>query len=150
MTLASRRASFVAMTSHRLAASLLALAAASLAAQSPLPGSNPAVRSALEIIKADNAWTVQQEVELTRIPSPPFKESSRAAEYKHRLEALGLTHVHIDSVGNVIAERPGVGTGPTVVIAGHLDTVFPEGTDVAVKNERDTLRAPGIGDDDRG
>ncbi len=139
------------MLRYRLVAALALLcAAAPLAAQSPLPATNPAVRSALDIIKADNAWTMQQEVELTRIPSPPFKESSRAAEYKKRLEALGLANVRIDSVGDVIAERPGVGKGPTVMIAGHLDTVFPAGTDVTVKQQGDTLHAPGIGDDDRG
>lgn len=115
-----------------------------------IPTTNPKVRAALDLIKADNAWTMQQEIELTQIPSPPFKESTRAAEYKRRLEALGLRDVHIDSVGNVIAERRGVGTGPTVVIAGHLDTVFPEGTDVTVKHDGSKLRAPGIGDDDRG
>ena len=129
---------------------LFLLAASTLAAQSPLPTSNPKVRAALDIIKADNAWTLQQQVELTQIPSPPFKESARAAEYKKRLEALGLTNVRIDSVGNVIAERKGVGTGPTVLIQGHLDTVFPEGTDVTVKRDGDKLHAPGIGDDDRG
>ena len=89
-------------------------------------------------------------MELTQIPAPPFKESTRAAEFKRRIEALGLRNVHIDSVGNVIAERPGTGTGPTVVIAGHLDTVFPEGTDVTIKHKGDTLVAPGISDDDRG
>jgi tripeptide aminopeptidase len=129
---------------------LFLLAASSLAAQSPLPTSNPKVRAALDIIKADNAWTLQQQIELTQIPAPPFKESARAAEYKKRLEAVGLTNVRIDSVGNVVAERKGVGTGPTVLIQGHLDTVFPEGTDVTVKHDGDKLRAPGIGDDDRG
>jgi len=123
-----------------------------LAAQNAptLPTTNPKLRAALDLIKADNAWTMQQEIELTQIPSPPFKESTRGAEYKRRLEALGLRNVRIDSVGNVIAERRGVGTGPTVVIAGHLDTVFPEGTDVNVKRDGTKLRAPGIGDDDRG
>jgi len=123
-----------------------------LAAQSPLPlpTANPKVRAALELIKADNAWTVQQQVELTQIPAPPFKEATRAAEYKRRLEGLGLRNVRVDAEGNVIAERRGVGTGPTVVIAGHLDTVFPEGTDVTIKRDGTKLRAPGIGDDDRG
>ena len=49
-----------------------------------------------------------------------------------------------------IAERPGTGNGPTVLIAGHLDTVFPEGTDVTVKRNGSRYVAPGIGDDDRG
>jgi acetylornithine deacetylase/succinyl-diaminopimelate desuccinylase-like protein len=126
------------------------IAAFPLAAQSTIPLSNPTVRAALDMIKADNAWTLQQQVELTQIPSPPFKETARGLEYKRRLEALGFKNVRIDSVGNVIAERPGTGKGPTVLIQGHLDTVFPEGTKVAVKREGSKYLAPGIGDDDRG
>ena len=128
----------------------LCVFASQVAAQLPIPSSNAKVRAALDIIKADNAWTVQQQVELTQIPSPPFKESKRGAEFKKRLEALGLHDIRVDTAGNVIAMRKGTGTGPTVVIAGHLDTVFPEGTDVTVKHDGTKLRAPGIGDDDRG
>src|SRR3954467_9521050 len=105
------------MHTHRpisLAAALLC-AALPLAAQPTIPTTNAKVRAALDIIKADNAWTLQQQVELTQIPSPPFKESARAAEFKKRLEALGLTNVRMDSVGDVIAERRGAGTGPTVL-----------------------------------
>ena len=140
---------------HRTLATCLALialpiGAASVAAQLPIPAANPKIRAALDLIKADNAWTIQQQTELTQIPAPPFKESARAAEFKRRMEALGYTNVRIDSVGNVIVERRGNGNGPTVVLAGHLDTVFPEGTDVTVKRDGTKLRAPGIGDDDRG
>jgi len=109
----------------------------------------PAVGRALARIKADNAWTLGQQQSICEIPAPPFKESVRGAEYKRRLEALSLT-VRIDSIGNVIAERKGTGSGPTVMLAGHLDTVFPEGTDVKVKREGTVMRAPGIGDDCRG
>lgn len=126
------------------------LAALPLGAQSPIPLTNPKVRAALDMIKADNAWTLQQQVELTQIASPPFKETTRGAEYKRRLEAVGFKNVRIDSIGNVIAERPGTGKGPTVLIQGHLDTVFPEGTNVTVKREGSKYLAPGIGDDDRG
>jgi len=113
-------------------------------------GATPAsVGRALARIKADNAWTLDQQQSICEIPAPPFKETARGAEYKRRLEALGLT-VRIDSIGNVIAERKGTDSGPTVMIAGHLDTVFPEGTDVKVKREGTMMRAPGIGDDCRG
>jgi tripeptide aminopeptidase len=133
-------------------ASLIALlAAAPLAAQQlPVPSNNARVKAALDIIKADKAWTFQQQVELTQIPAPPFKESARAAEFKKRLESAGLKNVRIDEVGNVIAMRPGTGKGPTVLLEGHLDTVFPEGTDVTIKHKGDTVVAPGIGDDGRG
>src|SRR5829696_6943996 len=130
------------------AASLVLTLTTPLAAQT-VPATNATVKRALDRIKADNAWTLDQQVSICEIPAPPFKESVRGAEYKRRLEALGLT-VRIDSIGNVIAERRGTGTGPTVMIAGHLDTVFPEGTDVKVKREGTMLRGPGIGDDCRG
>ena len=113
-------------------------------------GGNPAIRAALERIRADNAWTIDQQISICEIPAPPFKEERRAAEMKKRFEALGLRNVRIDSIGNVIAERPGTGGGPVVVIAAHLDTVFPEETDVRVKREGTMLRGPGIGDDCRG
>ena len=107
------------------------------------------VTKAIDRIKADNAWTLDQQQSICEIPAPPFKETTRGVEYKRRLEALGLT-VRIDSIGNVIAERRGTGTGPTVMIAGHLDTVFPEGTDVKVKRDGTKMAGPGIGDDCRG
>jgi tripeptide aminopeptidase len=110
----------------------------------------PDVRALLDSIKAHNEWTLQQQVALCEIPAPPFKEAARAAAYKTALEGVGLTNVRIDSVGNVIGERRGTGNGPVVVIAGHLDTVFPEGTDVTVKREGARYIGRGIGDDCRG
>jgi acetylornithine deacetylase/succinyl-diaminopimelate desuccinylase-like protein len=109
-----------------------------------------AVRTAMERIRVDNAWTIDQQVSICEIPAPPFKEERRAAEMKRRFEALGLRNVRIDSIGNVIAERPGTGGGPVVVLAAHLDTVFPEETDVSVQRQGTLLRGPGIGDDCRG
>lgn len=104
----------------------------------------------MDSLKADNAWTLGQQRSICEIPAPPFKEAIRGREYRRRLESLGLTNVRVDTAGNVIAERKGTGTGPTVVLAGHLDTVFPEGTDVKVKQVGARLVAPGIGDDCRG
>jgi acetylornithine deacetylase/succinyl-diaminopimelate desuccinylase-like protein len=124
-----------------------ALAAQSLPA---IPTANAQVSAAVAMLERDNAWTLRQQIELTEIPAPPFKEAVRGAEFKRRLEAIGYRNVRVDAVGNVIAERRGTGSGPSVVIAGHLDTVFPEGTDVTVKRVGDTLRAPGISDDGRG
>jgi tripeptide aminopeptidase len=132
----------------RLAAAVT-VAPVALLAQGDAPG-NPAIRSAMDRIKTDNAWTVDQQISICEIPAPPFKEERRAAEMKRRFEALGLRNVRIDSIGNVIAERPGVAGGPVVVLAAHLDTVFPEETDVRVKRDGTMLRGPGIGDDCRG
>lgn len=118
-----------------------------LPAQDAIP---PAVARAIARVKADNSWTLRQQRTICEIPAPPFKEARRGAEYARRLRALGLT-VRTDRIGNVIAELPGAPAGgPTVMIAGHLDTVFPEGTDVRVKVRGTRLEGPGIGDDCRG
>lgn len=116
----------------------------------PVATHNRQLQAALDTIKAQEPWIIEQQISLCEIAAPPFKEATRAAEYRRRLESLGLTNVRIDSVGNVIAERRGIGSGPTVLIQGHLDTVFPEGTDVKVRRNGTTLAGPGIGDDCRG
>ena len=88
-------------------------------------------------------------VYLTEIPAPPFKESDRAKAFADLLKNAGADEVFIDGAGNVVARRDGTGR-KTVLIEGHLDTVFPEGTDVTVRTHGDTLFAPGVGDDTRG
>jgi len=111
---------------------------------------HPAVKRALDGIKASNAWMLDQQVQLCEIPAPPFKEKARGEEFRKRIAALGYPQARIDSIGNVVTEIAGTGRGPTVMLAGHLDTVFPEGTDVKVKREGNRMSAPGIGDDCRG
>lgn len=108
------------------------------------------VRQAMQSIERENAWTLEQQVSLCEIPAPPFKEALRAAEFQKRLIALGVKNVRMDGEGNVIGEIRGTTAGPTVVLSGHLDTVFPEGTDVKVKRVGTKMTGPGIGDDCRG
>ena len=113
-------------------------------------GAHPRVKQALEFLRADDDRTLKDQIELTEIPAPPFKESVRAAEYMKRLKALGLADARIDAEGNVVAVRKGTGRGPVLVVSAHLDTVFPEGTDVKVKVANNRYSAPGIYDDGRG
>ena len=108
------------------------------------------VKQAVDFIKADDERTLKDQIELTEIPAPPFKEAVRAVEYQKRFKALGLSDARIDAEGNVIAVRKGSGNGPVLVVSAHLDTVFPEGTDVKVKVKGNRYEAPGIYDDGRG
>jgi tripeptide aminopeptidase len=108
------------------------------------------VRRAFDIIDATDTLAIRQLVELTAVPAPPFMEEERAAAYADMLGAAGADSVWMDSIGNVLALRRGTARTRTVAVAGHLDTVFPEGTDVTVQFRGDTLRAPGVGDDTRG
>lgn len=121
------------------------------AAQAPhVPSGHPAVAAALEYLAGSEPLTIDEQVQICEIPAPPFQEERRAEDYARRFRELGLQNVRIDAEGNVIGELPGTPDEPVVLISGHLDTVFPEGTDVTVTREGDVLKGPGIGDDCRG
>jgi acetylornithine deacetylase/succinyl-diaminopimelate desuccinylase-like protein len=111
---------------------------------------NPKVIKTLEDIKADDDRALAEQKRITEIPAPPYKEQVRAAYYLKRFFELGFKDAAIDAEGNVIALRKGSGGGPKLVVSAHLDTVFPEGTDVTVKEKDGVILAPGIGDDSRG
>ena len=112
---------------------------------------NPQVKAAIESIRTNNAWTMQQQISICEIAAPPFHEAARGKEFARRLATLGLTEVHTDSEGNVIGKWPGsTSAKPLTVFSAHLDTVFPEGMDVKVRQEGKRLHGLGIGDDCRG
>jgi acetylornithine deacetylase/succinyl-diaminopimelate desuccinylase-like protein len=94
--------------------------------------------------------TLAIQVELSEIPAPPFRESARARRIGEMLVDSGLQAALSDDEGNVVARRPGMSDEAPLVVSAHLDTVFPEGTDVRVRREGDLLRGPGISDDARG
>ena len=140
----------------------------------------------------------QWQLELVRIPAPPFGESTRAAWFLDRFHALGLTNIHLDDAGNALAElhpdaasaspvpistapiNNGISTEamdspiirseverplhfaspapaskvatPCILLSAHLDTVFPAGTPIEAREEKDSSRihAPGICDNAAG
>ena len=108
------------------------------------------VQEAFQWIVNNDQTTVKEHIFLNEIPAPPFKEMERAQVFMKMLQDIGVDSAWIDEVGNVLALRKGTVGGRTVALDAHLDTVFPEGTDVTVAVSHDTLFAPGIGDDTRG
>jgi tripeptide aminopeptidase len=125
------------------------LAVAPIAGRAQTPARTNSVDRALEFLRQENRWTIEQQRSLCEIPAPPFKEAARGREYHRRFAALGLA-VRVDSIGNVIARRAGRSSAPALILAAHLDTVFPEGTDVTIRERGDTLYGPGLADDCRG
>ncbi len=112
------------------------------------PPDDPRIANVLEFLRGDDAATTEEQIRITEIPAPPFHEATRAAYVKKVLAASGL-RVESDAIGNVIGEFPG--SSPEIVmLTAHLDTVFPEGTDVRVKREGGKLLAPGISDNGTG
>lgn len=108
------------------------------------------VKTALQHVHSLEAQSLENLVELTEIPAPPFNETARAERFADMLREAGLTDVLIDEVGNVIGRRPGKGGEKRIAYAAHLDTVFPEDTEVTVQVDGDRYAAPGIGDNTRG
>ncbi|WP_419320253.1 M20/M25/M40 family metallo-hydrolase [Caulobacter sp. ErkDOM-E] len=158
MTNTLRRSASLIAFAAALVASSAGLAPAWAAAKTDHAGTvrklvgSPAFKKAAQKLDADFDRTIADVITLTEIPAPPFKEEARAKAYLEMLKAHGLSDVTMDAEGNVMGVRPGTATkgkGPFVVIAAHLDTVFPEGTDVKVRREGTKLMAPGIGDDTR-
>ncbi|OKS85338.1 M20/M25/M40 family metallo-hydrolase [Mucilaginibacter polytrichastri] len=109
----------------------------------------PVVKKAFQTIVDLQSETLQDHKLLTEIPSPPYKETVRAKKFAEMIKSIGVDSVWIDNVGNVIALRKGKTGKKVVVLEAHLDTVFPEGTDVKIVTKGDTLYAPGISDDTR-
>ena len=110
----------------------------------------PVILAAMNTILLLEEETQANHIMLTEIPAPPFMEDKRAQAFMQMIQEIGIDSVWIDEVGNVIGLRRGSTGNRTVALDAHLDTVFPEGTDVTVHISGDTLRAPGISDDTRG
>jgi tripeptide aminopeptidase len=107
--------------------------------------------SAMAAIDRDHDRLIAETISLNEIPAPPFKEDARGAAYLDLLRQHGLSDVERDPEGNVMGLRRGTAAagGPLLAVLAHLDTVFPEGTDVKVKRDGTRLTAPGIGDNTR-
>jgi acetylornithine deacetylase/succinyl-diaminopimelate desuccinylase-like protein len=107
------------------------------------------VRTALGWLTKNLQWVNDEQVRLTEIPAPSFQEEKRAAAVKALLADEGM-QVRSDKIGNVIGELRGLNDKECVLLAAHLDTVFPAGTDVTVRREGERMIAPGISDNGTG
>ncbi len=90
--------------------------------------------------------TIELAIAVQQIPAPTFGETLRAAFISRQFLEQGYSDVSVDSAGNVYARLPGEGKSPPLVISAHLDTVFPEGTDLKLSRGVDRIQGPGIGD----
>jgi tripeptide aminopeptidase len=108
------------------------------------------IARAFDFIDSSQARFTAELIRVCEIPAPPFKERERGHYIAARFAELGLADAHIDSAGNVIGFYRGESEEPLLALSAHLDTVFPEGTDVRVRRVGSRLCAPGIADDAAG
>ena len=111
----------------------------------------PAVHRAFQWLHLQEKRFRQWQMDVTRIPAPPFGEAKRAAWMLDQMQTLGLSATAIDGAGNAIGYlRPPVPGEALLLLSAHLDTVFPQETAMDVQEDGDLLRAPGICDNGAG
>jgi tripeptide aminopeptidase len=109
----------------------------------------PEIRSAFTWLRAQEPQFAQWQLELARIPAPPFGEAARGRWLAGKFTDLGLEAVHQDDVGNVFGVHAGHGHG-YVALSAHTDTVFPAGTPLNVRQQGSRLYGPGVSDNGAG
>jgi tripeptide aminopeptidase len=135
----------------------------------------PAVHRAFHWLHLHQLQLRRWQLEMLRIPSPPFGEQARAAWFLERFQQLGLASPHLDEAGNALAElpcasteagAPGSGasssatglsesdpearTSPVILLSAHLDTVFPPGTPTEPSEVDSRIFGPGACDNAAG
>lgn len=93
---------------------------------------------------------LRSQIAVAQIAAPTGEEAERGEWVARRFRDCGLSDIHTDAAGNVIARRDGASDLPPVVICAHLDTVFPRNTDLSIRRDGERLVGPGINDNGRG
>src|SRR3989441_12923606 len=110
---------------------------------------SPEFHSASNWFRAQEPQLAHWQLEMARIPAPPFGEAARGAWLAERFQEIGLDDVHSDDVGNVFGVHPGFGRS-YVALSAHIDTVFPAGTPLNIRQQGSRLYVPGVSDNGAG
>lgn len=110
---------------------------------------SPEVRSAFNWLRMQEPQLTHWQMEMARIPAPPFGESARANWLAERFREVGLDDVRIDDVGNVFGTHPGFGRR-YVALSAHIDTVFPANTPLNIRQQGSRIYGPGVSDNGAG
>ncbi len=105
-----------------------------------------AVRAAADAVTPD---VLDLTALISAVPSPTGEETAKSLLVERLFATAGLT-TERDAIGDVVGVIPGrqpspAGT-PRLVVAAHIDTVFPIGTPLDVRRSADRLSGPGVGD----
>jgi acetylornithine deacetylase/succinyl-diaminopimelate desuccinylase-like protein len=116
------------------------------------------VHAAFEWFRRGESEILQQQIELLKIPAPPFGEAARAEWLRQQFVAQGLEDVRLDEIGNVIGVSPGQreahdASKRAVMLSAHIDTVFHETKYEVVRSANGfgtRISAPGASDNAAG
>lgn len=90
-------------------------------------------------------------IQIQQISAPTFAEGPRGEFVRDLFIQEKLEDVSMDSLGNVYARLAGKQKkARALIVSAHLDTVFPAGTKLQIKEEAGKVFGPGIGDNSIG
>jgi acetylornithine deacetylase/succinyl-diaminopimelate desuccinylase-like protein len=110
---------------------------------------SPEIRSAFNWFRTQEPQLAQWQMEMARIAAPPFGEQARGDWLEQKFRECGLDDVRRDDVGNVFGIHPGYGKR-YVALSAHIDTVFPAGTPLNIRQQGSKLYGPGVSDNGAG
>jgi tripeptide aminopeptidase len=105
-----------------------------------------AVRAAADAVTPD---VLELTALISAVPSPTGEETAKSLLVERLFATAGLT-TERDAIGDVVGVIPGrpqsrAGSS-RLVVAAHIDTVFPIGTPLEVRRSAERLSGPGVGD----
>lgn len=110
------------------------------------PERTTSVRAAAQAVHPDILDLTER---IAAVAAPTNDEAQRSEFVHAQMKAEGLS-VERDALGDVVAKIPGripAGAGAkALLIAAHLDTVFPRDVPLAIERTPGKLHGPGIGD----
>ncbi len=114
-------------------------------------------------VSADRAAAIRAAVEpfvptvvdlaarIAAVPAPTGDEGDRSQLVAGLFRNAGVDELTVDELGDVVATVRGKDcVTPAVLLAAHLDTVFPASTPLTVRRDGDRLFGPGVGDNSLG
>jgi len=110
---------------------------------------SPEIRSAFNWFRTQEPQLAHWQMEMAKIPAPPFGETARGIWLAEKFRELGLDDVRVDDVGNVFGIHPGYGKR-YIALSAHIDTVFPAGTPLNIRQQGSRLYGPGVSDNGAG
>ena len=108
----------------------------------------PGVSSATAWFREQESRIARWQMEVAAIPAPPFGESARSQWLAAQFRKLDLITA-VDALGNVTGFKAGANHG-IISISAHIDTVFPSGTPLRIRQEGRQLLGAGISDNAAG
>jgi acetylornithine deacetylase/succinyl-diaminopimelate desuccinylase-like protein len=84
--------------------------------------------------------------EIAAVPAPTGDEWRRSELIRGMMESLPFDEIEADDLGDVVGRMQGLSEQPRLLIAAHLDTVFPAETPLAISHDATRSFGPGIGD----